>query len=548
MNKIHHLIAQFIHELESVPTSLSLWFTSFIALIITRIAIENAVGLFESPTSEFLQYEFLHTFFFFLFSYLLLWPLVSYFGKVSPKKASSVLLFGFLIILTPPILDVWIASGEHLWSFYKFDSLLGLLKRYVLFFGDKPNIGITYGVRIEVALTVIFLGLYTFIKRKSFLYALISGLSTYTLLFILGTFPSWLTFIILGREKNILLIKDFDVAALFLSPPHILAKESFDIINSLNIKMSLIYAPLSLCLALLYFWKYEPKKFVALLKNARVPQIAYHVGLFFLGLLLAYTFNKARIELSIFTILALINICIAITFAWIASVIINDVFDISIDTISNSNRPLQKKIISLSEYYAYGYIFFAISLLFAVLVSLKCVFLILLYQALAWLYSAWVFRLKKFPLIATFFAALASVCIVILGYTSISHDGSLKDLPLQILFYLLISLTLFLPFKDLKDREGDKKDKIYTIPVLFGDKKGKLIIASFAFSVYILGVFILHTPSLFWIALLCGSASFWVIFESTHSQNKKLTYRSLPAYLLSITTLYVLSIIYSILY
>lgn len=542
--KIHFVFQRFIQQLENTPLSLSLWFTSFIALIIARIAIESSVGLFNSTSQEFFVYEFLHTFSFFLFSFILLWPIVAYFGNTSMQKASSVLLFGFLIILTPPLLDVWITDGGHLWSFYKFDSLYGLFIRYLQFFGDKPTIGITYGVRIEVALTIIFLSVYSYIKKKRFLHSLAAAITTYTILFILGTFPSWLTFIILAQEKDITSIKNFDIAAIFLSPPTLLSHTSYDVINGLNIKMSLLYLPLSVSVAIFLFWKLDASKVKALLNNARLPQIAFHIGLFFIGLLLARVFNQATFNIQLFSVLALINICCAITFAWLASVVVNDIFDTSIDSISNTHRPLQNNVFTASEYQAIGYVLFFFSLLFSLVVSIKAMFFILLYQALAWLYSSWVLRLKRFPLIATLFASLASLVIIFLGYTSISNDGSIRDFPLRVILYFLFCLTAFLPFKDLKDINGDKRDGVYTIPVIFGEQKGKVIIASLSFIVYLAGVFVFYLPQFIWIALFCGIASFLIIINSTKDTTRILNYRNLPHFLIFITSIYIAGLLW----
>ena len=108
--------------------------------------------------------------------------------------------------------------AQRCWSFYAFDSLAGLGKRFFTFFGSDPAIGITYGVRIEVALAVFFLIFYIFLKTQNALKAFLGGLISYIILFILGSFPSWLTFLFLRRKKASFGIEKFDIAGLFLSP------------------------------------------------------------------------------------------------------------------------------------------------------------------------------------------------------------------------------------------------------------------------------------------------------------------------------------------
>jgi hypothetical protein len=63
----------FLHRsigfIERAPLTLSHWATSFGALIVTRILIENWLGGFEDHSASFLFFEFTHTFFFFFRSY-----------------------------------------------------------------------------------------------------------------------------------------------------------------------------------------------------------------------------------------------------------------------------------------------------------------------------------------------------------------------------------------------------------------------------------------------------------------------------------------------
>lgn len=539
MKRIKNIIRKSIDTLEAVPTGFALWLTSFASLIFARLMVEAWIGGFESKSSQFLFYEFTHTFFFFLLSFLIFWPLIAFFGKTTLGKASNVLLFGFLIILTPPILDFWIANGAHLWSFYKFDSLSGLWHRYLTFFGDRPDIGITYGVRIEVALTTILFGLYTYFKTAKLLRTFAAALATYTILFILGTFPSWLTFIILGLHKSILTINGVDIARLFLSPPMIFAGTQTDFISALNIKMSLIYAPMTLFIATTYLHRYCSEKFFALLKNARIPQTIYHGGLLFVGIGLAVIFADAPVRINLFNLIALADLLIAVGLAWFASVVINDVFDQNIDTITNPSRPLQRHVFPLHEYKAIGMTFFLGSLVFAALVSFKIMFLILVYQALAWMYSAPPLRLKRFPLIATFFAALACVIILISGFVLVAPDGSIAKLPGSFIAFFLFALTLSLPLKDFKDIAGDKADKVFTIPVIFGERWGKMIIGSGIFLSYVLSIPLLHETRLLWPALVCGSLSFWILNASQADEKSLLSYRKLPGWLLGVIVLYI---------
>ncbi len=224
--------------------------------------------------------------------------------------------------------------------------------------------------------------------------------------------------------------------------------------------------------------------------------------------LLAYPEN---FNLNFFSGLAAIVFLASVWLAWKASVIVNDLYDFEIDIISNAERPLQKGTFEKKEYAQLGIIFFILSVFGALLISQKHFFLLLLYQFLAWAYSAGPFRLKRFPGVATLVSACASLLILFAGFTLFSGDQNLHGLSWRIIFLMLFSLTLSLPIKDFKDIEGDKKNGIWTIPVIFGEEKGRLIVGAGVFLSFVLSVVFLNEFKLFWWALLFGALAFWFV-------------------------------------
>lgn len=543
MSAISNFTRTFINFIESSPISFSLWLGTFVSLILTRLLIESWIGGFSNHSIEFLFSEFTHTFLFFLLSYLLFLLLLSNATKTSPRKIVSVLLWGFLIILIPPIIDHIVSHGSGFWSFYKFDSLQGLWTRFFTFFGDAPSIGITYGVRVEVFFSLIFFFLYILIKRKMVTIALLWTFLAYILFFILGTFPSWITIFTWGFLEGFLSISPANIAQMFLTPENILSRAPGELINALNIKMSIIYGLiLSLGIPLLSLI-FSPKKTIALLRNARLPQSIYHSGLLIIGSGLGVLFSMQPFSSSLFDVLALLILLISVEFSWFASVIVNDLFDTEIDSLTNQNRPLIQNVFSKEEYKIIGWVFFLSSILLAGIALPIAPIILLFYQGLAWIYSAYPFRLKRFPFIATFLSAIASILILFLGYIAIYPTGSLSHIPENIIILLIIGYTLSLPVKDLKDIEGDKKDKVYTLPMLFGETKGRLIIATGVFFSFILSVWAFNDFSLLFWAIFLGGTSFWVIATSNQWKNFRIHPQNLPILLLFFTALYGLVII-----
>lgn len=525
-------------SIENAQLTLATFVATFFALIFTRLLIENTLGLFSEHTFFSFFFEFTHTFLFFLCSFLLLVFLVRFAGDITLTQAVNILLFGFLIILTPPIIDTLIFHGSRFWSFYEFDGFLGLLKRFITLFGDTPDIGITYGVRTEVVIVTIALGLYTFIKSKRVKKALIVSFLAYTILFVLGTFPSWLTLGILVFQKSFLAINSSDVAALFLTPENIFARHLTDFRSVLNVKMSIVYGALGILLVGVLLLREYPKYFFALWKNARLPQIIYHGGLLFLGMTLAFFFTAAPLIFDFFHIAGALILLAAVESAWLASVVVNDCYDTKIDKETNQTRPLIQNTIPLQLYKTFGVLFFITSLILSGIVNFSALLLLTGYQALAWIYSAQPLRLKRFPLLATIFAAFAGILILILGFLVVSPENGLHSLPLPLLFFLFAAYALCLPIKDFKDIRGDRLDHIYTLPVILGAEKAKLFIGSLILLFSVSSPLILNARSLFLPALFFGSLAFWSIQKGNDNERSFFAFRKLPGILLAITASY----------
>ncbi len=536
-------LTHFVESIENAPLTLASLALTFLALIIARLTIEGTLGLYDERSFFFFFFEFSHTFLFFLCSFLFMLPLVSYAGHVDLKKAANVLLFGFLIILTPPIFDTLIFRGELFWSFYEFDGLQGLLWRFFTLFGDTPDIGITYGVRIEVVIVTLSLALYAYLKSQRLRTVFLTGFLSYSILFVLGTFPSWITLLVLAFQKNILAIGSTDVAALFLSPGRVLGRNLTDFRSVLNFKMSLVYGLLSVIQVLLLTRRQYQKTFWALVQNVRVPQLIYHAGLFLLGMLLALHFSGNHFVWGFFPLLGIALLILATWCAWLASVTINDLNDTTIDALTNQKRPLVEKTISPEHYRLYGLLFFFFSLLLSGIVSFSALLLLLAYQAFAWIYSAPPLRLKRYPGIATLCASFASILIMVLGFVSTTETHNIQALPPSFLVYLFLAYFLTLPIKDFKDQAGDRADHIYTIPVLLGETWAKHVIGGLTFLLFTLSPIVLHIRSLLLPSLFFGTLAFFAIQKGTPQESSLFAFRKLPGVILSITTLYGLVII-----
>lgn len=522
MKRLTKLIEKIITGIEETPTGFLPWIVSFLCIIAIRILIESWINRFRNHSGLFIFYEFTHNFLFFSIAYLLFLILLKKTTKTSFSKISNALLWGYLIILTPPISDYVISKGKGFWSFYAFDGVFGLIKRFFTFFGDKPEIGVTYGVRIEVAFAVILLFAYGFVKLRSksstrvcLMKSAAIALLAYLIFFILGTFPSYFTIAIDGLTKGFIRVTDVDIAQMFLSPAFLFSREIPDIVSSLNIKMSLIYSLVLSLIIISGLFVYYKEKAAAFLKNIRPPQVVYHFGLTAIGVALGISLSNPSQNhfwryINFFNAISFIVLLEAVLLSWLASVVVNDIYDKKIDATSNASRPLVKNVFSESEYGILGIALFSFSLLFAAIVSFKIMLILAAYQALAWTYSARPFRLKRFAFVSTLASAMASILIVFSGYILSSSEQNIADFPKGIIILLIFGFTFSLPIKDFKDIEGDRENGVRTIPVVFGEYWGKIIVGSGIFISFLLSVIVFNEPRLFWRAIIFGGLSFWL--------------------------------------
>jgi 4-hydroxybenzoate polyprenyltransferase len=120
----------------------------------------------------------------------------------------------------------------------------------------------------------------------------------------------------------------------------------------------------------------------------------------------------------------------------------------------------------------------------------------------------------------------------------LSDNQTLAGLSWRIIGLLMISYTISLPIKDFKDIEGDEKDGVWTIPVIFGERKGRLIVATGVFISYVLSVFFLNEMKLFFWAIFAGVISFIIV------NNDEIKPRELPAWVLGVVAVYALILVW----
>ncbi len=525
--------------LESAPISIQTWSISFVTILTVRFFFESVFLNFESI--EFVEFlaSFLHgTILFFLFSFVLNVLFLMAITGEDVKKIANVVLWGQWLAVLPPIIDKIIFKDRQIWSFYIFDNLKGLAHRFVTFFGDNPDFGVTWGTRGEVLIAIIFLGIYVYVKKKKVIWLFLGIFFSYILFFILGVFPSIITFFVeMVRGVDLFTINKTHIIKLFLTPARYLGIEKGTIKTALSFKLALVYNILLFCeLAILQFFV-NKKKFVALIRNIRYPQMSLNIGLLFVGIGLGCFYFPQNFSLSFFSILAVVNLLIAVFSAWYFSVFVNDLADIAIDEVTNTSRPLIAKTLTKDEFKTYGFVFLVITLLSGMVVSVKVFLLLVVYLLVTWIYSQYPLRLKQFVFISSALSSFALLLFLTIGYVAMSDGQTLNLFPWKIVVFLFIVYALLVPIKDLKDTEGDRRAGIATLPCLIGTENARIVLGAILFLSYFGSVVMLSERKLFVPEILFVIINYYIMTSKRHNV------RALPWWVLGIVFIYAILLV-----
>jgi geranylgeranylglycerol-phosphate geranylgeranyltransferase len=174
-------------------------------------------------------------------------------------------------------------------------------------------------------------------------------------------------------------------------------------------------------------------------------------------------------NLNFYFSLNILLAALAASFTLASGNIINDIYDVEIDKINRSSRPLPSGIITFKSAYIFYIILILISLVLSWLVDIQIFVIVLVSQILLFLYSK---SLKRIPLLGNITVAFLTGFVFIYG-------GIVVDSPeaaiIPAVYAFLINLIREI-VKDLEDVEGDNKVGVKTFPIQFGFQKSKILI------------------------------------------------------------------------
>ncbi len=513
--------------LESITISPQSWLVGVLGVVLGRVFLETL----SSPSGQgFLSIQFSTILHYFLF-YLAFVFVFMFFVRVfvpSFKHLSlqvGVLALGALFIA--PILDFIFSKGKGYTMGYLFDTPRELLISFLSFFGPAGSYGITIGIRIEVAIILILVGLFVYFSSFKIWRAISAVLVLYVVIFFFLSFPSILN----------LLFSDFKEPLAYFN--HLLSN-SGTILNNLhpsfeysgvlsafeigfNFLIAKIWFIFSVLLAVLYFRSAFKDKFNAIFANSRPERVAHYMFMILVGMVAAYAVLPVW-QFNVADYISLLVLALSVYFSWMFAVCINDIVDFDIDQISNTDRPLVGQTLTQGEMKVSAQLFLIASLVGGYLAGFAPFFFVVSFTALYYIYSAPPTRFKLVPFFSSFIIGLCCLSIVLAGFFLTIPIKSGLLLPTNLIVGIVVIFTLWSHIRDMKDIEGDSAAGIKTVPVIFGPKWGPRVVGLFAGSAYILVPVFMSNIKLLPIAIIAGLATYNFV-------NKK-PYKEKPLFLI----------------
>lgn len=494
-------------HLESIHITPVNWLVGVSGVLMVRFFLESL----SSPTSSgFFASDaptLIHYYLFFLSVAVVLMIFIQTAIPSWKKVAPQFVSISLLAIFIAPIADWIISGGKGLRMAYLFEPPKEMLLSFVSFFGKNFSNGVTWGLRIELALMVLSMGLLVYFAQKNWRRAVFSALVLYVIIFTFISLPGLVSMVgqighftqsplafFQNSIANSSTISNNLHSSLQYSSVVRLIEISFNFIMGKILFLILIVA------ASVWFRLNFKEKFKAIIKNSRPERVAHFILMILFGSFISYsTFPIIKLNWSDW--LSVIVLCLSFYFSWVFAVCVNDIVDEDIDAVSNAERPLIASSLDKEDMKQAAIIFLVASLISSFLAGYTAFFFVLAFTALYYIYSAPPTRFKIIPFFSSFIIGLCTLTAVMAGFFLLSPFKYVSAFPPRLALAVVVIFFLLVSTRDMKDIEGDKKVGIKTAPIIFGDIWGPRVIGIFAAMSFLLipvfsGIYILFASAI----------------------------------------------------
>lgn len=511
-----------INFIESQEITIKEWIVGFIGIVFIRFLLESLSSPAPSGMMPTDPYTLVHYGLFFLSVALVLVFSIGFSTK-DYKNASRFTLFLFPITWSAPTIDLLLNKGTRVMS-YIYVSPGEILKTFVSFPFFNSVSGITLGMHIQIIFIYLIVGSYVWHKTNSIKKVITTIFISYLFMFCLGSIPSLLyalggnpgdkTYIPYYIEQTIL--RSNILHNTLHEGPFSVSRFRF-LQLGFDKLMSQILFIISIFLSIFIFIKIDKKKFTAVIKNSRPLRILYYLLPLFVAMFFGLYLQK---EILNFWVDYMSLLCLLLGWygMWMYSIHINDIYDLKIDKISNTKRPLQTDELNEKEMFDISYIHLFIALIGSWCAGFYMFFFVLVGIAAAYIYSTPPLRLRRVPLLSSFIIASVMLAATLSGFFFVSREKTIETFPIMFSLGILIFYTLQINFKDIKDIKGDRENGVYTMATI-GDKyKTPLAAILFGLSFLIIPIFFGKTY-LYYISVPAAIAGFKIASDKNYNEH-----------------------------
>jgi len=492
------MINKILDTIKNQQVSVTEWIYGFVGILFVRFIFESI----SSPSSSGIipsdPYTLIHYGLYFLV--VTLGTILIYgYTTAEYKNSSKLILFGLPLIWLAPVIDIFISGGRGYRMSYIFDTGYKLFFDFITFFGNDITNGATLGIRVGIALSLLGIGYLIWLHTRRISKTIVGIFVIYLFVFVMATLPG-IIYTSVNPSQNVVetseVVTFFEKNILRSTISHNTLREGFLSVSttrflelSFDKLMSQILFIISILLGLLLFWKIDKEKFISVLKNSRPERINFYTASLFCGIVFAYI-NRLGNPIVPMDILGVVCLFVSWTALWMHAVHLNDIYDIEIDKISNTERPLVSNSLTIFEMKDFGKVWLGIALLGSWCAGFYPFFMALVYVACSYVYSVPPLRLRRLPLVPSFLIGVASLATILSGYFFISTSKEISAFPIFLAIGIVIMVTLAINFKDIKDIEGDKANGIMTIPNLFPKYGIRIVAILFSISILLVPIFL----------------------------------------------------------
>ncbi len=513
----------------------------FVRFLLESISNPSNTGIIAVDTPTLLHY-----FLFFVSLALFIMLFLKYFVPELSPHIHKITIFSLIGLWIAPIVDLIISGSSGSPMVYILNSFTGIIKSSVYFFSSNPPFGSTLGLQFEIALILIgiFVLIYKFSKD---IWKSIGGtLVFYAVLFLLVSMPSIPAIILYPIAGPVDVIEFLQrsiasSATVFNNLEGSLeyASNNKFLDTGFNFMMGRVFLVVSMVLGFFWFWITENRLMRAIIKNSRPERVANYLLIVLFGVFVA-TRSFANINLNWNDYFVILSLLISFYFSIMFAICVNDVEDVEIDKLTNSDRPLTTGSANEEELSIASKIFLIISLISGYLSGFPVFFFTLVFTSLYYIYSSPPTKYKTIPFLSSFIIGLCCITAFLSGFFLLSPLKIVSVIPNDLVICIFLFYFLFWHVRDIKDIKGDKKQNIITVPVLFGEKwglKAVAIISSLAFFVppIVFGIKVLW-PSSVLASIFCYY--FITIEERGRKYSEKPIFAVYLFYLISIVVVY----------